>query len=159
MNANRKRITETQTDQIGLLDAKIIQTVSFDDAPAVNIHGMKCHIGIIPAADDEVARGNWWVVLLPKSIDDDVTLRNSWIDQLNNSGSANDVLNSAELIWGSGTFVCSSNGGGFNTTFVPKTSRNVMEGSALRVVACMNSITGLLDEWETNCLTTMFITL
>jgi len=158
MNTSRKTIKEAQTDQIGLADAKQILTLPFGASSAVNVHGVHIDIGIIPAADDEVARGNWWVVMFPDSIAGNASLKNDWVDQLNSGTSANTALSSAEFIWGSGTFVTSSNGGGFNYTFAPKTSRNMSKDSELVVVARMNSITGLLDEWETNCSASVFIT-
>ena len=147
MNTQRKRYQAAIDGSLALEDAEIVGLMNFVDAPAVNIHGVNISIGVAPVDPEEVMRGRWYVCILPRSIAEDNTLRNSWVDQLNTVAAANDAIDGSTMIWGSGSFVA-SDATPFNTTFSPRTSRNVQMQGQLIVVVVADTISGLLDEWE-----------
>ena len=155
MNTQRKRIRSGQIDSVNLLEAISVIGMEFSDSAAVNVHGVNITLGISPGGDDEIMRGRWYVVVLPKSIEANSSLRNDWIDQLNSHAQANDAFDSTSMIWGSGSFACASNSP-FQMTFNPKTSRNVAQGSIIRVIAVADGITGALDSWEASSMIVAF---
>jgi len=157
MNAQRKRYVVGSLDSFNLKDAQTVVSLEFNDSNAVNVHGVNISLGVVPAADDEIMRGRWYVVALPRSIAEDATIRGQWIGQLDNFNSAQDAIDGSSMVWGSGVFTTTS-GGPFNVTFSPKTSRNMQSQAQLRVLVVADSVTGLLDEWEAiasiSCFTT-----
>jgi len=155
MNVQRKKIHSGQIDPITLLEALTVDSMGFGATGAVNIHGVNITLGVSPGGDDEIMRGRWYVVLLPQSIENNSTVRNEWIDQLDNHSSANSALSSSEFVWASGSFACASNSP-FQMTFSPKTSRNAQLGAVLRVIVVADGITGILDAWEASAMISLF---
>ena len=147
MNTQRKRYSVNTLDSSALKDALIINDMDFTDAPAVNIHGVNISIGVALTDPEEIMRGRWYVVMLPRSVAQDTTVRNTWIQELDSFSNAINQLDGSTFVWGSGSFVCSDRTP-FNTIFSPKTSRNAQQGSKLMVLIVADTITGLLDTWE-----------
>jgi len=124
-----------------------IASVLFDDAPAVNIHGVNITLGATPFGPDESFIGRWYVYLLPPSVAEDLTVRNAWIANLNTIALANVALDNSQFIWGGGSIVCGEQST-FQHTFSPKTSRNAKKGSLLQVGIVADVISGVIDDWD-----------
>jgi len=120
----------------------------FEDAPAVNIHGLHVTMGAYPANEGENMRGRWYVVMLPRSVAENSTTRAEWISQLDSRATTNNALEGSSFVWGSGVFVA-TNISPWQHTFSPKTSRNAQNESRLMVLIVADSISGAIDFWET----------
>jgi len=155
MNTQRKRAKAAKTSSTTLENAVAINNIVFDDAPAVNVHGLRYTIVAAPAGDDEWMFGRWYVINLPPSIEKDNTAKSAYIDNFNTISSANTTTDATEFVWGSGMFACSS-ATPFNHTFTPATSRNFQKGGSLSVVFVADEIDGILDTFNYAAYAQMF---
>ena len=153
----RKRYHADQVDSSALNSTQIVEAMEFVDAPAVNIHGVNISLGVAPTDPDETMRGRWYVVVLPRSVAQDSTIRTAWIGELDTQSDAKQALDGSNMVWGSGSFVASQDTP-FNHSFAPKTSRNIQMEGQLLVLIVADSITGLLDFWEANATIALFTT-
>ena len=157
MNVQRKRYATDLAESFNLEEATSVVQMNFNDAPAVNIHGVNISLGVVPAADDEIMRGRWYVTLIPPTINEESSVRNAWFDQFDTGLQATQSLDGSSMVWGSGSFTATS-GGPYNVTFSPKSSRNASQNSRMDVLVAIDSVTGLLDEWEATATISLFTT-
>ena len=144
------RITLNTTE-----DASTCLSITFDTMQSQNIHGMTVTMGVSPNGPDETLVGRWYVLLLPHSIEDDPTVRNAWIDNLDTITAQNNALEGTEFVWGAGTIMCAEQST-FQHTFAPSTSRNIKKGAVLRVVFVADAISGVADDWDGSAMVTLF---
>jgi len=147
MNPQRKRISSSRQSVNQTEEAITVVNLSFDDAPAVNVHGVNITLGVSPFGPDETLVGRWYVAVLPPSIENDATILSAWLDNLNTISLANAFLATADYIWGAGSIVVGEQST-FQLTFNPKTSRNINKGGRIRVIAVADAISGVADDWD-----------
>jgi len=158
MTSQRKRIAFNQAGSNQISTPIITASMQFDDAASMNVHGVNVSIGIYPlggADPGEGMKGRWYVVMLPKSIVSDPDVLNPWIANLGTTALIDAHFESAPMVWGSGAFAC-HNTTPYNTTFSPRTSRNIENGSALLVISVADDIDGLIDDWRSTAHITAF---
>ncbi len=154
-NPQRKRIVSATSSTAVTGVALIVGSVPYDDAPAVNVHGLRVTLGVSPFGPDETLLGRWYVVNLPPSINSDVALRNAWLANLNTVALANPFLESTEFVWGSGGILCAEQST-FEMTFAPSTTRNMQKGSELYLIVVADAISGVIDDWDAVSMITQF---
>ena len=155
MNVQRKRIQTGRTDN-NVTEIPILTTnMSFDDAQAVNVHGVNITMGVTPAGPDETLVGRWYVAMLPSAVAGDTAVRSAWLANFNTITTANDFLDSSEYIWGTGSIVCGEQST-FQHTFNPNTSRNVMNGAQLFVFFVADAVSGVVDDWDAAATISLF---
>jgi len=155
MQAQRKRIFHARVVQNVTEIATIVGVTTFDADNAVNVHGVNISIGMSPFGPDETLVGRWYVLMLPRSVNNDAALRAAWIANLNTIALANTHLNGTDMVWGAGSIVCAEQST-FQHTFSPKTSRNMQNGSALVIVVVADAVSGVIDDWDAATTTSLF---
>ena len=155
MNVQRKRIKTARQQFSATETAVIVVSQEFEDGPAVNIHGLRVDFSCSPFGPEETLLGRWYVVLLPHSVNQDTTLRNQWIANLDTTGAANGALDSAKFVWGAGSFIASDQTP-YNMTFVPGTSRNADKGSRLAVIYVADAVSGVVDDHDITAIMNYF---
>ena len=147
MTSQNKVIQSARLD-VNVTEVATINSIRvFEESSGINMHGLIVTMGASPAGPDETLVGRWYVALLPKSLSDDIALRNAWLAQLNTIALANGVLDRAEFILGAGSIVCAEQST-FQETFKLGTSRNVSPGSTLMVIFVADAISGVIDDWD-----------
>ena len=149
MNPQRKFVALGRSQQNVTEQVVLVIQKGFDDAPAVNVHGLNVQICATPFGPDETLLGRWYVLNLPHSMIEDVTLRNNYIANFDTIGEANAIMTTTEFVWGCGQFICAEQAP-LNIEFKPSTSRNIKKGGAIIVLLVADQISGVIDDWDSS---------
>ena len=146
MNPQRRRL-EAITENSSSTTARRSIEMQFQDAPAVNIHGMRYCGSIEPENADANCNGFWICYCLPGDVIPIADLPNE-IGDLGNP-------DSHPYIWGVGCFTA-SNQAPYHFEFAPSTSRTCQKGArVLSYIVCEGISAGAV---RTNQLITGFTT-
>jgi len=156
MTVQRKRIKTANFSSSTLEIAVPVVSMVFDASQGVNVHGLRCTMGMSPFGPDETLLGRWYVVLLPASIAADVTLRNEWISNLNTQTSANTFLDTApQEVWGAEQVLCAEQSV-YLEHFIPGTTRNAKKNDELFVIMVVDAISGVVDNFDVSAMINLF---
>jgi len=156
MTVQRKRIKTANFSSSTLEVAVPVVSMVFDASQGVNIHGLRCTIGFSPFGPDETLLGRWYVVLLPASIAQDVTLRNEWISNLNTQTTANTFLDTTPIeVWGADQVLCAEQSV-YLQTFAPASTRNAKKNDELFVITVVDAVSGVVDNFDVSAAINLF---
>ena len=133
MNPQRKRLNG-ESQLVTTLDVNNESRVllDFDNAPAVNIHGMRYCASIEPENTDANCNGFWMLFCLPGGVLDVTNdLPKSW------AGFDNEDF--MPYLWGVGCFTA-SNQAPYHFEYAPKTSRTCQNGARVVGYCVMTGI-------------------
>ncbi len=121
MNPQRRRLlaNSTSSNTIGFKSAI---TMNFDDAPAVNVHGIRYCGSIEPENGDANSNGFWLVLCLPAEI----MVGGDFPDDF--AGLITEDF--MPYVWGVGCFTA-SNQAPYHFEFTPSTSRTCQKGARI----------------------------